>query len=99
MGLIRADADFMNAVYVEAQARDYYVTMQDNFYACGIGDGADVAQQAACRMSSEWSGLMTMGDLKTDLGEITLNKEAAGMGANGELQIAAERAQLPSGWL
>ena len=90
-----ADADFMNAVYVEAQARDYYVTMQDNFYACGIGDGADVAQQAACRMSSEWSGLMTMGDLKTDLGEITLNKEAAGMGANGELQIAAERAQLP----
>ena len=38
---------------------------------------------------------MTMGDLKTDLGEITLNKEAAGMGANGELQIAAERAQLP----
>ena len=89
-----ADADFMNAVYVEAQARDYYVTMQDNFYACGIGDGADVAQQAACRMSSEWSGLMTMGDLQTSLEEITLNKEAAGMG-DGELQIAAERTQLP----
>ena len=92
-----ADADFMNAVYVEAQARDYYVTMQDNFYACGIGDGADVAQQAACRMSSEWSGLMTMGDLQTSLEEITLNKEAAGMG-DGELQIAAERTQLPV-WL
>lgn len=89
-----ADADFMNAVYVEAQARDYYVTMQDNFYACGIGDGADVAQQAAARMSSEWSGLMTMGDLQTSLEEITLNKEAAGMG-DGELQIAAERTQLP----
>ena len=89
-----ADADFMNAVYVEAQARDYYVTMQDNFYACGIGDGADVAQQAACRMSSEWSRLMTMGDLQTSLEEITLNKEAAGMG-DGELQIAAERTQLP----
>ena len=89
-----ADADFMNAVYVEDQARDYYVTMQDNFYACGIGDGADVAQQAACRMSSEWSGLMTMGDLQTSLEEITLNKEAAGMG-DGELQIAAERTQLP----
>ena len=89
-----ADADFMNAVYVEAQARDYYVTMQDNFYACGIRDGADVAQQAACRMSSEWSGLMTLGDLQTSLEEITLNKEAAGMG-DGELQIAAERTQLP----
>lgn len=89
-----ADADFMNAVYVEAQARDYYVTMQDNFYACGIGDGADVAQQAAARMSSEWSGLMTLGDLQTSLEEITLNKEAAGMG-DGELQIAAERTQLP----
>ena len=84
----------MNAVYVEAQARDYYVTMQDNFYACGIGDGADVAQQAAARMSSEWSGLMTLGDLQTSLEEITLNKEAAGMG-DGELQIAAERTQLP----
>lgn len=89
------DADYMNAVYVQAQARDYYVTMQDNFYACGIGDGADVAQQAAARMSSEWSGLMTLGDLQVDLDHVVLNEEAAGMEADGELQVAAEKAQLP----
>lgn len=88
------DADYMNMVYVEAQARDYYVTMQDNFYALGVGDGADVAQQAACRMSSEWSGLMTIGDLSVNLQEIQPNKDAAGMDG-GELYIAAEKTQLP----
>ena len=89
------DAEFMNGVYVEAQARDYYVTMQDNFYACGIGEGADVAQQAACKMSSEWSGLFTIGNLESDL-ETSGDENALGKGTqDGELQIAAERSQLP----
>ena len=90
-----ADADFMNAVYVEAQARDYYVTMQDNFYACGLGDGANVAHQAASKRSSEWSGLMTIGDVEENLFGNEPDRQVSGMGANGELQIAAERTQLP----
>ena len=89
------DADFMNAVYVEAQARDYYVTMQDNFYACGVGDGASVAQQAAARMSTEWSGLMTMGDLQTELGEQAQPAGSLQGEKDGELHIFKGQAQMP----
>lgn len=60
-------ADFMNAVYVAIQGRDYYVTMQDNIYACGMGDGAVIAHQAAQKMASEWSGLFTFGALSVPL--------------------------------
>ena len=41
------DPAFMNAVYEAVQRRDYYVTIQDNIYACGAGEGAAVAQLAA----------------------------------------------------
>lgn len=89
------DAAYMNAVYVAGQARDHYITMQDNFYALGFGSGADVAHQAVMTMSSEWSGLLTVGDLTADLSRIVLRSEEAGLGENGELQIAAEQSQVP----
>lgn len=31
------DADYMNQVYIQVQSRKYYVTIQDNIYAFGIG--------------------------------------------------------------
>lgn len=40
------DADYLNAIYVAIQARDFYITMQDNIYLCGIGDGSFAAHQA-----------------------------------------------------
>lgn len=90
-----SDADYMNAVYAAAQRRDYYVTMQDNFYACGIGDGATVAHQAAQRMTSEWSGLFTFGNLSRSLLEtrdiMASSQEQQGL----ELRIAAAKCQLP----
>lgn len=92
------DADYMNQVYVHVQARDYYVTMQDNIYAVGIGDGANIAQQAAMKMTSEWSGLATFGDLNEAAmrnAEITQEKEDAGQ---VELSLNAEKCQLPV-WL
>lgn len=89
------DAAYMNAVYVAAQARDHYITMQDNFYALGFGNGADVAHQAVMTSSSEWSGLLTVGDLSVDLSRKVLEAEKAGLGENGELQIAAEQSQVP----
>ena len=61
------DADYMNTVYMAIQRRDFYVTMQDNIYACGIGDGAVIAHQAAQRMTSEWSGLFSFGALTRNL--------------------------------
>ena len=58
-----ADADYMNRVYVQINGRRGYVAMQDNIYAVGVGGGSTVAQQAVMKMSSEWSGLATFGDL------------------------------------
>ena len=90
-----SDADYMNKVYVQVQSRKYYVTMQDNIYAAGIGAGAQIAQQAAMKMTSEWSGLVTFGDLGE---EALLNAEATQKSENMgkvELSISAAKTQLP----
>lgn len=90
------DADYMNRVYVQIQSRKYYVTMQDNIYAVGIGRGATVAQQAAMKMTSEWSGLATFGDLEKEaLLNAAITQEAEGNIGKVELSISAEKAQLP----
>ena len=90
-----ADADYMNKVYVKIQARQAYVTMQDNIYAMGIGSGAVIAQQAVMKMSSEWSGLATFGEMN---GKALLNAEAVhGEEATGktELSISSAKVQVP----
>ena len=90
-----SDADYLNAIYVAIQARDFYITMQDNIYLCGIGDGSFVAHQAARRMASEWSGLMTFGDLNGDLNaEHTALRGESDQG-EVELKVMGMAAQLP----
>lgn len=89
------DADYMNKVYMQIQSRQAYVTMQDNIYAVGVGDGAVIAQQAVMKMSSEWSGLATFGNL-TD--KALLNAEAVHGSENTgktELSISAAKVQVP----
>lgn len=89
------DADYLNAIYVAIQARDFYITMQDNIYLCGIGDGSFAAHQAARRMASEWSGLMTFGDLNGDLNaEHTALRGESDQG-EVELKVMGMAAQLP----
>ena len=90
-----ADADYMNRVYVQINGRRGYVAMQDNIYAVGVGGGSTVAQQAVMKMSSEWSGLATFGDLDA---RATLNAEATAGGENTgktELVISAAKVQVP----
>lgn len=58
-----SDGDYLNRVYMQVQSRNYYVTIQDTMYAVGIGNGAVVAQQAAMKMTSEWAGLATFGEM------------------------------------
>lgn len=94
------DAQYMNKVYMQIQARQYYITMQDNIYAIGIGDGAVIAQQAVMEMSSEWSGLAAFGDLndKAMLNAARLHgSESTG---KTELAINAAKVQVPvwMGW-
>ena len=90
-----SDADYLNAIYVAIQARDFYITMQDNIYLCGIGDGSFAAHQAARRMASEWSGLMTFGDLNGDLNaEHTALRGESDQG-EVELKVMGMAAQLP----
>lgn len=89
------DADYMNAVYSAVQSRDYYVTMQDNIFACGIGDGAAIAHQAVQKMTSEWSGLFSFGRIEANLREsgecLAGNAEQNGV----ELHIEAAKCQVP----
>lgn len=90
-----ADADYMNRVYVQVNGRRGYVAMQDNIYAMGVGSGATVAQQAVMKMSSEWSGLATFGDLDS---RATMNAAVTAGGENTgktELVIAAAKVQVP----
>lgn len=89
------DGDYINQVYLQAYARRNYVTIQDNFYLFGIGDGATAAQQAAVKLSSNWSGLGTFGDLH---GEVLGNKTATRYRIHAdltELFVSEERVPLP----
>lgn len=91
-----ADAVFMNAAYKKLQGREYYVVMQDCIYAMGFGDGADVAQEAARTMTSEWSGLATFGTLSETLFQSNAASEEADAGTQSEeMYISGKRAQLP----
>ena len=90
-----ADADYMNKVYLGIQARKFYITMQDNIYAVGIGKGATVAHQATMKMTSEWSGLATFGDLTEDaMRNAAVTHKAEDMG-KVELAVSAAKVQLP----
>ena len=90
-----SDAEYMNKIYLQIQSRKYYITIQDNIYAVGIGKGAIIAQQAAMKMTSEWSGLATFGEMDSSA---LLNAETAGgthaTGAT-ELAVSGDKAQLP----
>ena len=89
------DADYMNKVYVKIQSRAGYVTMQDNIYAVGLGGGAVIAQQAVMKMSSEWAGLATFGEMN---GQALLNADVVqGKETTGktELAINAVKTQVP----
>ena len=90
-----ADADYMNRVYVQVNGRRGYVAMQDNIYAVGVGRGATVAQQAVMKMSSEWSGLATFGELED---RAVLNASVTAGGENTgktELVISAAKVLVP----
>lgn len=89
------DAAYMNRVYVEIQSRKFYVTMQDNIYAAGIGGGAAVAQQAAMEMASEWSGLATFGEMVPEVLHSTQRVHAGENTGKTELVVSGAKAQLP----
>ncbi len=89
------DAAYMNRVYVEIQSRKFYVTMQDNIYAAGIGGGAAVAQQAAMEMASEWSGLATFGEMVPEVLHSTQRAHGGEDAGKTELVVSGTKAQLP----
>ena len=89
------DADYMNRVYMQVQSRNYYVTIQDTMYAAGIGRGGIVAQQAAMKMTSEWAGLATFGNLTE---QALANARAVHSGEDTgrvEMAISGTKAPLP----
>ncbi|MBQ5951191.1 MAG: prolyl oligopeptidase family serine peptidase [Lachnospiraceae bacterium] len=95
-----ADADYMNKVYMQIQSRQAYVTMQDNIYALGLGDGAVIAQQAVMKMSSEWSGLASFGELSAAAMRNANVLHGSESTVKTELSINAAKVQVPvwMGW-
>jgi len=89
------DAAYMNRVYVQIQSRQFYVTMQDNIYAAGVGGGAAVAQQAAMEMASEWSGLASFGEMTSDVLQSAQRVHAGENTGKTELVVSGTKAQLP----
>ncbi|MDE6591114.1 MAG: hypothetical protein K2K53_12395, partial [Oscillospiraceae bacterium] len=89
------EAAYMNRVYVQIQSRQFYVTMQDNIYAVGVGGGAAVAQQAAMEMASEWSGLATFGEMAPEVLQSSQRIHAGENTGKTELAISGTKAQLP----
>lgn len=91
------EAIFMNAAYKKLQAREYFVAMQDCFYAMGFGDGSSVAMKAMLSMGSDWSGAAFFGNIKDVTSEAVVADADQG-NQSGELYISGEKAQLPV-WL
>lgn len=90
-----ADADYMNRVFIQINARRSYVVMQDNIYAVGVGRGANIAQQAVMKKSSDWAGLATFGDL-TDEALCNVNQTAQPEETGRtELVSSGAKAQVP----
>ena len=91
-----SDADYLNAVNIQVQSRDYYVTLLgDNIYCYGIGDGANIAHQAAMKSTSQWSGLGTIGNLSA---AAMLNAHVSVGGedvALDEATVQGDKCQLP----
>lgn len=90
-----SDADYMNRVYMQVQSRNYYVTIQDTMYAAGIGTGAVVAQQAAMKMTSEWAGLATFGDLTAEAMRNAQSVHKSEDTGRVEMAISGTKAPLP----
>lgn len=90
-----SDADYMNRVYMQVQSRNYYVTIQDTMYAAGIGTGAIVAQQAAMKMTSEWAGLATFGDLTAEAMRNAQSVHKSEDTGRVEMAISGTKAPLP----
>ena len=90
------DADFIGCVYQKILNRDYYVLMQDCIYAMGFAEGATVIQQAAMKMTSEWSGMASFGSFYPQVMRCRDASLAAPQKeAGGELVMSAEKCQLP----
>lgn len=89
------DGDYINQLFVQANARRYYVTMQDNFYVFGVGAGSTAVHQAAIRLSSHWSGLATFGDLHEEVLQRSTALQRTGNNGATELFVSAAQVQLP----
>ena len=89
------DGDYINQLFVQANARRYYVTMQDNFYVFGVGAGSTAVHQAAIRLSSHWSGLATFGDLHEEVLRRSTALQRTGNNGATELFVSAAQVQLP----
>ncbi len=91
------EASLVNAAYKKLQARDYFVAMQDCFYAMGFEDGCAPVMKAMMAMSSDWSGAAFLGGIQDVTEENSSREEDCGTQTE-EMYISGKKGQLPV-WL
>ena len=91
------DGHFMNAAYKKLQKREYFVAMQDCFYAMGVGDGSPAALKSMLSMGNDWSGAALLGGIQDVTAEPVMAEADQGRQTE-ELFISGKKSQLPI-WL
>ncbi len=91
------EAHFMNTAYKKLQGREYFVAMQDCFYAMGVGDGSPVALKAMLSMGNDWSGAALLGGIRDVTEEPVIDEADKGIQTE-EMFISGKKSQLPI-WL
>lgn len=91
------DALFMNAAYKKLQGREYFVAMQDCFYAMGVGDGSSAALKSILSMGNDWSGAALLGGIQDVTADPVIADADQGRQTE-ELFISGKKSQLPI-WL
>ena len=87
-------AALVNAAYKKLQGREYFVAMQDCFYAMGFEEGSQAVIKAMMVMGSDWSGAAFFGPVADVSGE-QIQPDLDMGNQSEELFISGKQAQLP----
>lgn len=89
------EAELFNAAYKKLQGREYFVAMQDCFYAMGVGDGSPAVIEAMVSMGSNWSGAAFFGGLAGISSKQEERKSQPQEAQTEEMFLSRKKAQLP----
>lgn len=87
-------ACFVNEAYKKLQKREYFVAMQDCFYAMGFEEGSQAVMKSMMAMGSDWSGAAFFGKITDETKSVTISDLDQGTQSE-EMFISGKCSQLP----